>query len=115
LPFTIKRTEMVFAGLSKEQMRNRLKQVIESKEIPALEPAAMSYMLSRRGNLGDSIGHWHPHLMFYAAKSDGADWGANLAGSPVLLDMQLQNEPEPLNTYLVPVGHWSDGSAATAH
>jgi hypothetical protein len=115
LPYTIKRTEMVFAGLSKDQMLVRLKQAIESKEIPTLEPGAMSYMLSRRSNLGDSIGHWHPHLMFYAAKSDGADWGANLPGSPVLLDTQLLNEPEPLNTFLVPVSHWSDGSVASGH
>ena len=115
LPFTIKRTEMVFAGVSKEQMKVRVKQAIESKEIPALEPGAMSYMLSSRGNLGDSIGHWHPHLMFYAAKSDGADWGANLPGSPVLLDTRVQNEPEPLNTFLVPVSHWSDGTAAPEH
>jgi hypothetical protein len=115
LPLTIKRTEMAFAGVSKAQMKVRLKQAIESKEIPTLEPGAMSYMLSRDGNLGDAIGHWHPHLMFYAAKSDGADWGANLAGSPVLLDLKSQNDPEPLNTFLVPVLHWSDGSVAAEH
>jgi hypothetical protein len=115
LPFTIKRTEMVFAGLSKSQMIAGLKQAIESKEIPALEPGAMSYMLSRQGNLGDSIGHWHPHLMFYAPRSDGADWGANLPGSPVLLDLSQQHEPVPLNTFLVPVRHWSDGTVASEH
>jgi hypothetical protein len=115
LPLTIKRTELVYAGASKEQIEVRLKAAIESKEIPALEPGAMSYMLSRQGDLGDQIGHWHPHLMFYAAKSDGADWGANLAGSPVLLDLQSQHDPEPLNTFLVPVQHWSDGSVATDH
>jgi hypothetical protein len=115
LPYTIKRTDMVFAGLSPGQMMDRMKQAIQSKEMPALEPGAMSYMLSRGSNLGDSIGHWHPHLMFYSAKSDGADWGANLPGSPVLLDTELQNQPEPLNTFLVPVGHWSDGSAAAEH
>jgi hypothetical protein len=115
LPHTIKRTEMVFAGVSKAQMIVRLKQAIESKEIPALEPGAMSYMLSKQANLGDSIGHWHPHLMFYGANSDGADWGANLPGSPVLFDPQFQNEPVPFNTYFVPVHHWSDGTVASAH
>jgi len=115
LPFTIKRTEMAFAGVSKAQMKVRLKQAIEGKEIPALEPGAMSYMLSKDGNLGDTIGHWHPHLMFYAPKSDGADWGANLAGSPVLLDPRPLKDPEPLNTFLVPVLHWSDGSVASEH
>jgi hypothetical protein len=115
LPHTIKRTEMVFAGVSKAQMIVRLKQAIESKEVPALEPGAMSYMLSKQGNLGDSTGHWHPHLMFYGPNSDGADWGANLPGSPVLLDPEFQNEPVPFNTYFVPVQHWSDGSVASGH
>jgi len=115
LPLTIKRTEMAFAGVSKAQMKDRLKQVIASKEIPALELGAMSYMLSKDGNLGDTIGHWHPHLMFYAPKSDGADWGANLAGSPVLLDPRPHNDPELFNTFLVPVLHWSDGSVASEH
>src|SRR5271156_3092856 len=46
LPFTYKRTEMVLAGLSKTQIIAHLRQLIESKEIPALEPGAMSYMMS---------------------------------------------------------------------
>lgn len=115
LPLTIQRTDMVFAGLSQAQIMAALKQAMASKKIPALEPGAMSYMLSRDGNLGDSIGHWHPHLMFYAPRSDGAEWGANLPGSPVLLDVQAQDEPVPFNTFLVPVDHWSDGSAAPQH
>jgi len=115
LPYTIKRTQMVLAGASKEQLISSLKQTIASKEIPALEPGAMSYMLSKNGNLGDSIGHWHPHLMFYGPKSDGADWGANLPGSPVLIDPAFRNEPEPINTYFVLAGHWSDGTVGPAH
>ncbi len=114
LPFTYKRTEMVLAGLSKPQMLARLRQIVDKKEIPALEPGAMSYMLSRDSNLGDSNGHWHPHLMFYAPESDGADWGANLPGSPVLLDPDFRGEPEALNTFMVPVLKWSDGTVASA-
>ena len=65
LPYTYKRTEMVLAGLSKTQIIDRLKQAIERKEVPALEPGAMCYMMSREADLGDSVGHWHAHLMFY--------------------------------------------------
>jgi hypothetical protein len=113
LPFTYKRTEMVLAGLSKPQMFVHLREAIEAKEIPSLEPGAMSYMLSKESDLGDSVGHWHPHLMFYSPSSDGADWGANLPGSPVLLDLEFQGDPEPLNTFMVPVLKWSDGTPAT--
>jgi hypothetical protein len=115
LPFTYKRTEMVLAGLSKTQMLARLRQIVDNKEIPALAPGAMSYMLSRESNLGDSVGHWHPHLMFYGPESDGADWGANLPGSPVLLDTEFRGEPEALNTFMVPVLKWSDGTVASLH
>ena len=115
LPFTYKRTEMVLAGLSKTQIIDRLKEAIERKEVPALEPGAMCYMMSREGNLGDSQGHWHPHLMFYGPRSDGADWGSDLPGSPVMLNPQFQTSPEPLATYIVAVDRWSDGTSAPIH
>jgi hypothetical protein len=115
LPFTYKRTDMILAGLSKAQIMGGLKQTIARKEVPALEPGAMCYMMSRDANLGDSNGHWHPHLMFYGSRSDGADWGADLSGSPVMLNPQFQNSPESLATYMVVVEQWSDGTPAPIH
>jgi hypothetical protein len=115
LPFTYKRTEMVLAGLSKTQIIDRLKEAVRKKEIPELEVGAMCYMMSRDAYLGDEPGHWHPHLMFYGPRSDGADWGADLAGSPVMLNPQFQNSPEPMATYMVAVDRWSDGTSAPIH
>ena len=112
LPFTTKRTELILSGLSQTQVMERLKQEVSRKAVPALEAGAMCYMMSRQANLGDSNGHWRPHLMFYGPRSDGADWGADLAGSPVMLNPQFQNSPEPLTTYMVAVDRWSDGTAA---
>jgi hypothetical protein len=116
LPFTYKRTEMILSGLSRPQIVDRLKQAVAKKEIPALEPGAMSYMLSHEQNLGDAPVHWHPHLMFYGPRSDGSDWGADLPGSPVYLNPQFQNNsPESLATYIVVVERWSDGTSAPIH
>jgi hypothetical protein len=116
LPFTYKRTEMILAGSSKPLIIERLKQAVAKKEIPPLEAGAMCYMLSREQNLGDAPGHWHPHLMFYGARSDGSDWGADLPGSPVYLNPQFQNNsPESLTTYMVVVERWSDGTPAPIH
>jgi hypothetical protein len=114
LPFTIKRTEMALAGLSETQIVARLREAIEHKEMPALEPGAMCYMMSRQAYLGDTQGHWHPHLMFYSAKSNGADWGANFPGSPVVLDplSWSANSPDPFVNFMVPVWIWSDGTPA---
>jgi hypothetical protein len=70
----------------------------------------MSYMLSKESHLNDQAGHWVPHLMFHIPKTDGATWGANLDGSPVLLDPR--EVPEPQTIFYVPVGAWSDGTPA---
>ena len=115
LPFTYKRTEMILAGVSKTQVMDRLKQAVERKEIPALEAGSMCYMMSREANLGDTQGHWHPHLMFYGPRSDSGDMGNDLPGSPVLLNPQFQNSPERLATYMVVVERWSDGAPAPIH
>jgi hypothetical protein len=115
LPITYKRTALALAGLSKTQMSERMKEAVDRKELPPLEPGAMSYMMSKVGYLGDSVGHWHPHLMFYSAKSDGTDWGAEASDSPVILSPQFQDAPEPLNTFIIRVPNWSDGTAGAAH
>ena len=112
LPYTFKRTELVLAGLSKPQMLDRIKGAVASKELPTPEPGAMSYMLSKEQYLSDAVGHWYPHLMFHIPKTDGASWGANLDGSPVLLDPR--EAPEPETIFFVPVGMWSDGSTTPA-
>src|SRR6202040_1725379 len=111
LPLTFKRTELVLAGLSKAQIIDSIKAFVK-KELPALEPGAMCYMMSSQGYLNDSVGHWAPHLMFYVPQTDGAVWGADLPGSPVMLNPQFQGAPEPVSVFMVPVGHWSDGTTA---
>ncbi len=111
LPLTIKRTELVLAGLSKAQIVDGIK-AFAAKDLPALEPGAMCFMLSRQGYLNDSAGHWLPHLMFYIPLTDPKVWGAGLPGSPVLLNPQFGGAPEPITELMIPVGHWSDGTAA---
>lgn len=110
LPYTFKRTELVLAGLSKPQMLERIKAAVAKNELPTPEPGAMSFMMSKEQYLNDAVGHWFPHLMFHIPKTDGVNWGANLQGSPVLLD--TREVPEPETTFFVPMGKWSDGTQA---
>ena len=113
LPVTIHRTQLALAGLSKEQMLAQLK--AEQAQHPStLEAGAMSYMMSRSQYLGDDGKQWIPHLMFHVAKAEAAAWGANVAGSPVMLDDDHVQIPEGQTTFMVPAGHWSDGTAAPA-
>lgn len=110
LPYTFKRTELALAGMTKPQMLDHIKAAVANKELPTPEPGATSYMLSKEGYLNDRAGHWVPHLMFHIPKTDGASWGANLDGSPVVLGPGSLPEPETI--FMVPVGKWSDGTPA---
>jgi len=84
LPYAYKRTELLLAGHSKPEIIAAIKSAIEKKELPALEPGTVSYMMSKDSYLSDYGGHNGPHLMFYETAKDGAAWGANLTNSPVL-------------------------------
>jgi hypothetical protein len=110
LPLTFKRTELVLAGLSKTQIIEGIK-AFDAKELPPVEPGAMCYMMSIQGYLNDSAGHWVPHLMFYVPLTDPKSWGADLPGSPVMLNPQFAGAPEPITEFMIPVGKWSDGTA----
>jgi hypothetical protein len=114
LPLTIKRTDMVLAGLSKAQMIDSIKAGFHNKELPAPEPGAMCYMMSRAGYLNDALGHYVPHLMFYFPLTDKSSWGADLRNSPVTLNPQFRDGPEPITEFVIAVGNWSDGTAAPA-
>jgi hypothetical protein len=108
LPRTIKKTALILAGRTKAQMIEAIAAAVDKKELPAMEPGAMCYMLSKQGYLSDEDGHWHPHLMFFVSQGDPATWGADLPGSPILA---FNDTWEHLTTFLVPVGKWSDGTS----
>ena len=107
LPRTIKRTDLILAGRTKAQMIEAVKAAVDNKELPAMEPGAMCYMLSKQGYLGDPVGHWHPHLMFFLSQTAPAAWGAGLPGSPIFA---FDDKWEDLTVFLVPVLQWSDGT-----
>jgi hypothetical protein len=111
LPVTYKRTEMALAGRSRDQIMEGTKAAFEHKELPALEPGAMSYMMAKVSYLTDDDDHNVAHLMFYTPAIDPASWGADVSNSPVMLNPQFKGT-EPIDVFIVPVGRWSDGTAA---
>jgi len=108
LPRTIRKTDLILAGRTKAEMMEAIVAGIDKKELPAMEPGAMCYMLSKQGYLSDRDGHWHPHLMFFFSQTDPVAWGAGLPGSPILA---FNDTREHLTTFLIPVRQWSDGTA----
>jgi hypothetical protein len=112
VPITIKKTELILGGRSKEQMAEAIKAAFDKKELPALGSGAMCYMLSRQGYLSDTgDAHWRPHLMFFVPDTTPEAWGAGLPGSPVVVG--VKDPLDRLTIFMVPVGHWSDGTSAS--
>jgi hypothetical protein len=110
LPPYLKRTEWVLAGTSKQELMERTKAALANKEYPDPEPGALSYMMSPQGHLNEADGHWHPHVMFFVARTAAASWGwgANLPGSPII--SQEGDDYDPVTIFFIPVRRWSDGS-----
>jgi hypothetical protein len=114
LLITLIRTHLALAGKSKAEMNEGMKTAIEKGELPALEPGAMAYMLSKQGFLNSKCGNCAPHLMFYVRVKDANTWGAGALGTdvPVLLSPHFNGAPEPVTEFIVPVPEWSDGTSA---
>jgi hypothetical protein len=120
LPYDLKRSELILAGKSKEEIIAATQAAIAKKELPALEPGAMCYMMSKMSYLFDQGNHTMSHVMFYTA-DEGAAWGANLPNSPILgvnywsalpeSYPQLRNFPR-IFVFLIAADKWSDGTPA---
>ena len=108
LLITYMRTDLVLAGKSKAEVRESVKAAFARKELPAVEPGAMCYMMSKNAYLTDHDGHNLAHLMFFLPVVDGAGLGADLPGSPVIT---FKGDLEP-SGFIVGTGMWSDGTPA---
>ena len=109
LPIFLKKTKLVLAGKSRAQIHAAVTSALETKELPALAPGGMAYMMAKQQYLNDDGKSWHPHVMFFVSGDAVKSWGANLAGSPVI----AADDPEQrVTTFMVLVGTWSDGTPA---
>jgi hypothetical protein len=102
-----KETQWGLAGRTPAQMNEAISAALARKELPAMEPGAMCYMMGKEGYGGDSNPHWPPHLMFFYSDTNPAIWGANLPGSPVFA---VADPVEHLTQFVIPVQRWSDGT-----
>jgi len=108
IPLTLKKTEVILASRSKDQMAEAVNAAFDGKGLSPPETGAMCYMMSKQGYLNDRDGHWHPHLMFFLPLTDPAVWGAGPPSSPVL---GFKSTLDRLTLFLIPIGQWSDGTA----
>ena len=109
VPIFLMKAKLVIAGKSKTEIAEATASALDKKELPALEPGAMCYMLSKQQYLNDRGLSWHPHLMFLVPGDAAKSWGANLPDSPVIA---ADDPEERVTIFMVWVGKWSDGTLA---
>ncbi len=119
LPIVYKKTEMTLAGDSEAAIMAALKAAFQKKELPALAPGAMSYMMSKSAYLTDDDHHNLAHVMFYNTFPNGQIWGADLPKSPIASSSYWfpndDDNPQahglpPMRVFVVGVKRWSDGT-----
>ena len=109
LPIFLMRTKLALAAKSKAEIVQATESALDKKQLPALEPGAMVYMMSRQQYLNDTDKAWHPLLMFFAPGDAAKSWGADAPDSPII----AANDPEERVTiFMVMVDKWSDGTPA---
>jgi len=109
LPAVLMKAKLAMAGKSKAEIAEAIRSAVDSHQLPKPEPGAMSYMLSKQQYLNDAAKNWRPHLMWFVPGDVSNSWGAGLPGSPILADKDLEDR---MTIFMVPVGHWSDGTPA---
>jgi hypothetical protein len=109
-PIFLMKTKLVLAGKSKAEIAAATASALDTKELPALEPGAMCYMMSKQQYLNDGAKSWHPHLMFFVSGDAAKSWGADLPGSPIIA---ANDAEERVTIFMVVVGKWSDGTLAS--
>jgi hypothetical protein len=111
-PIYLMKTRLVLAGKSKPEIAHAIATALDKKELPALEPGAMAYMMSKQQYLNDRDKSWHSHAMFFFPGDMTKSWAAGDPNSPVI----AANDPEERVTILfVLADKWSDGTAARSN
>ncbi|WP_157006385.1 hypothetical protein [Luteibacter yeojuensis] len=115
------RTALTLAGKTDAEVMDRIKAALRSKEIPPLQAGAMCYMMSKNAYLSAQGEHNMAHIMFYVPVKDGATWGANEKGSPLMGGnywyLMPGHEAEaatlpPISVFLQPTSAYADGTPA---
>jgi hypothetical protein len=111
-PIYLMKTRLVLAGKSKADIAQAIAAALNKKEVPALEPGAMAYMMSKQQYLNDQGRAWRSHAMFFFPGDMTKSWAADHPNSPVM----MANDPEERVTILfVLADKWSDGTAARSN
>ena len=103
------KTRLVLAGKTKPEIAHAIATALDKKDLPALEPGAMAYMMSKQQYLNDRDKSWRSHAMFFSPGDMTKSWAADDPNSPVMVGNDAQ---ERVTILFVLADKWSDGTAA---
>jgi len=106
------KTKLVLAGKSKAEIAQAITTALDKKELPALEPGAMAYMMSKQQYLNDQAKAWRSHAMFFSPGDMTKSWAADSPNSPVMV---ANDSEERVTILFVLADKWSDGTAASTN
>jgi hypothetical protein len=106
------KTKLVLAGKSRPEIAKAIASALDNKQVPALEPGAMAYMMSKQQYLNDQGKAWLSHTMFFSPGDMTKSWGTDDPNSPV---MAINDPQERVTVLLVLADKWSDGTASPSH
>jgi hypothetical protein len=109
IPQQIQEAKWALAGLSRQQMAEKTKAAFADHSFTSPEPGAFGFMLSKEGHLNHAHGPWRPHMMFFVAIGQVANYGSNVENSPT---QSADRGPYESAMIYVPVSTWSDGTPA---
>jgi len=108
-PIFLMKTRLVLAGKSKAEIAQAIATALNNRQLPALEPGGMAYMMSKQQYLNDRGKSWHPHVMFYSPGDMTKNWAADDPNSPFLVNVDRE---ERVTILFILADKWSDGTAA---
>jgi uncharacterized damage-inducible protein DinB len=102
-------TRLLFEGRTTEEVEDVVQAALKSGQLPIPVSGAMSYMLSPHQQLGNPVGRFRPHLMFYTPYASSFE---RFGTKGLSMDWPfVTDEGGPWAISTVPVAHFSDGSS----
>ena len=101
LPYYELRSKLGMEGKTPNQIADAVATAYATGALPRREGVSFAYMWSAEQQLGQGIGHWHPHVMIFAPYYTNEMLGGNAFGSPL---PQLSDDAgTPFAVVVIPV------------
>ena len=101
MPYYELRSKLGMEGKTPDQIAEGVQTAYVKGELPRRDTVSFAYMWSADQNLGPGVGHWHPHMMIFAAYYDNAMLGGNEFGSA--LPQVTDDAGTPFTVIVIPV------------